>query len=406
MPIARDDHRDFESIRTQHRSHKEGVLARGPRTPFAHYRPLGDSADREFLRDDVGFDETPPSPPTRRDDDRPRAAMIRHKRARRPRRAGGARHDEAVPRRRDAACIPRRRAHRPRKSLARIEAHPPLFRRRHSPGLPFPKRARYPIRKIALLRNGGNGSDAAYVLGSPWQHPNARGRAPSRSAATPAASKFVRAQASSFSTGHRAPAARQEAPEENAPSRRTCSSATCTGTTSKGFLFFEPAFVAGNALPSVRRQQRLAHARRDARRPDGLPELPGAPRRHRRQDDVPRSRRGRAGGDRRRRTAGKSRSRALAATTRKAFSRSGSSTPARPLSYATDTEHYAGRSTKSSSRLARGAAVLVYDAQYTPEEYAGIAGGAPKKGWGHSTFEEGAKLAKAAGARQPRAVSS
>ena len=69
--------------------------------------------------------------------------------------------------------------------------------------------------------------------------------------------------------------------------------------------------------------------------------------------------------------------------------------------YATDTEHYEGRMDDALLHLARGADVLVYDAQYTPEEYAGTAGtGGPKKGWGHSTFEEGARIAKAAGARQ------
>jgi phosphoribosyl 1,2-cyclic phosphodiesterase len=69
--------------------------------------------------------------------------------------------------------------------------------------------------------------------------------------------------------------------------------------------------------------------------------------------------------------------------------------------YATDTEHYEGRIDDKLVKLARDADVFVYDAQYTPEEYAGTAGsGATKKGWGHSTFEEGAKIAKAAGARQ------
>jgi phosphoribosyl 1,2-cyclic phosphodiesterase len=69
--------------------------------------------------------------------------------------------------------------------------------------------------------------------------------------------------------------------------------------------------------------------------------------------------------------------------------------------YATDTEHYDGRIDDKLVKLARDANVFVYDAQYTPEEYAGTAGsGATKKGWGHSTFEEGAKIAKAAGARQ------
>ena len=52
-------------------------------------------------------------------------------------------------------------------------------------------------------------------------------------------------------------------------------------------------------------------------------------------------------------------------------------------------------------RLAHAADIFVYDAQYTPEEYAGTAGtGGPKKGWGHSTFEEGAKIARSAGARR------
>lgn len=60
--------------------------------------------------------------------------------------------------------------------------------------------------------------------------------------------------------------------------------------------------------------------------------------------------------------------------------------------YATDTEHYEGRVDEKLAALAKDAAVLIYDSQYTPEEYAG------KKGWGHSTFEEGAKLAKLAGA--------
>jgi phosphoribosyl 1,2-cyclic phosphodiesterase len=69
--------------------------------------------------------------------------------------------------------------------------------------------------------------------------------------------------------------------------------------------------------------------------------------------------------------------------------------------YATDTEHYGEQIDEKLVKLAHGAEVLVYDAQYTPEEYAGTAGtGASKKGWGHSTFEEGAKLARAAGARR------
>jgi len=37
---------------------------------------------------------------------------------------------------------------------------------------------------------------------------------------------------------------------------------------------------------------------------------------------------------------------------------------------------------------------LIYDAQYLPEEYP------QKTGWGHSTYEVGTELARAAGARQ------
>jgi ribonuclease BN (tRNA processing enzyme) len=52
-------------------------------------------------------------------------------------------------------------------------------------------------------------------------------------------------------------------------------------------------------------------------------------------------------------------------------------------------------------KLSKDVDILIYDAQYTPEEYAGTAGtGGPKKGWGHSTFEEGVKLAKLAGAKR------
>lgn len=68
--------------------------------------------------------------------------------------------------------------------------------------------------------------------------------------------------------------------------------------------------------------------------------------------------------------------------------------------YATDTEHYAVVDPRLVE-LAAGVDLLVYDAQYTPEEYAGTAGsGGPKLGWGHSTFEAATTLAKAAGAKK------
>ena len=67
--------------------------------------------------------------------------------------------------------------------------------------------------------------------------------------------------------------------------------------------------------------------------------------------------------------------------------------------YATDTEHYDDVDPKLLA-IARGVDVLIYDSQYTPEEYAGKTGGGSKRGWGHSTFEAGCALAKAAGAKK------
>jgi ribonuclease BN (tRNA processing enzyme) len=37
---------------------------------------------------------------------------------------------------------------------------------------------------------------------------------------------------------------------------------------------------------------------------------------------------------------------------------------------------------------------------YTPEEYAGKKDGVPRVGWGHSTFEVGAQLARDAGVKE------
>ena len=66
--------------------------------------------------------------------------------------------------------------------------------------------------------------------------------------------------------------------------------------------------------------------------------------------------------------------------------------------FATDTEHYSCLDEKLVN-LARGADVLIYDAMYTPEEYAGDTGEPSKTGWGHSTWEEGVRVARAAGVR-------
>ncbi|HEY6176095.1 MAG TPA: MBL fold metallo-hydrolase [Kofleriaceae bacterium] len=61
--------------------------------------------------------------------------------------------------------------------------------------------------------------------------------------------------------------------------------------------------------------------------------------------------------------------------------------------YATDTEHFACVD-PTLKRLAAGADILIYDAQYTPDEYPS------KVGWGHSTWQAGADLARAAGVPQ------
>ncbi|MBI5555478.1 MAG: hypothetical protein HY920_06485 [Elusimicrobia bacterium] len=44
--------------------------------------------------------------------------------------------------------------------------------------------------------------------------------------------------------------------------------------------------------------------------------------------------------------------------------------------------------------LARNASLLIYDSMFTSKEYA------VKKGWGHSTYQEGIKIAMAANVRQ------
>jgi ribonuclease BN (tRNA processing enzyme) len=67
----------------------------------------------------------------------------------------------------------------------------------------------------------------------------------------------------------------------------------------------------------------------------------------------------------------------------------------RSVVYATDTEHYACVD-PTLRALAEGADILIYDSQYTPEEYRGDAGRS-KVGWGHSTYVAGAELARAAG---------
>lgn len=62
--------------------------------------------------------------------------------------------------------------------------------------------------------------------------------------------------------------------------------------------------------------------------------------------------------------------------------------------YITDTEHFPDRLDPNVLHLARQADVLIYDATYTDEEY--HAPTSSKVGWGHSTWQEAVKVAKAA----------
>lgn len=62
--------------------------------------------------------------------------------------------------------------------------------------------------------------------------------------------------------------------------------------------------------------------------------------------------------------------------------------------HASDHEHGDGRLDAKVLEYAQGADVLIYDAQFTPEEYR------TKKGWGHSTWLEATKVARQAGAGQ------
>lgn len=62
--------------------------------------------------------------------------------------------------------------------------------------------------------------------------------------------------------------------------------------------------------------------------------------------------------------------------------------------YATDTEHVEGRIDEVLVGLAHQADVLIYDGMFTSEEYAA------RRGWGHSTWNEGFKVAMRAGVKK------
>jgi phosphoribosyl 1,2-cyclic phosphodiesterase len=66
--------------------------------------------------------------------------------------------------------------------------------------------------------------------------------------------------------------------------------------------------------------------------------------------------------------------------------------------YITDTEHFPDRLDENVLELARDADVMIYDATYTDDEYNSPT--SSKVGWGHSTWQEAVKVAKAANVKR------
>lgn len=64
------------------------------------------------------------------------------------------------------------------------------------------------------------------------------------------------------------------------------------------------------------------------------------------------------------------------------------------LCYVTDTEHIPGQMDQHVLSLIEGADLVIYDCTYSDEEFPG------KVGWGHSTWQEGVRLCRAAGAKK------
>jgi phosphoribosyl 1,2-cyclic phosphodiesterase len=69
-------------------------------------------------------------------------------------------------------------------------------------------------------------------------------------------------------------------------------------------------------------------------------------------------------------------------------------TPDGIVVYATDNEPGVPALEKNLKELAAGADIFINDAQYSPEQLAG-----PRKGWGHSSWSEGVKVAEEVGAK-------
>ena len=65
----------------------------------------------------------------------------------------------------------------------------------------------------------------------------------------------------------------------------------------------------------------------------------------------------------------------------------------RSVAYITDTEHHAGSLDRNVLDLARGVDLMIYDCNYTEQEYPA------HRDWGHSTWQQGVLLANAADAK-------
>jgi phosphoribosyl 1,2-cyclic phosphodiesterase len=66
----------------------------------------------------------------------------------------------------------------------------------------------------------------------------------------------------------------------------------------------------------------------------------------------------------------------------------------RAICYVTDTEHVPGKTDANVLGLIRDADIVIYDSTYTDEEYPSYVG------WGHSTWQEAVRLAKAAAVKR------
>jgi phosphoribosyl 1,2-cyclic phosphodiesterase len=62
--------------------------------------------------------------------------------------------------------------------------------------------------------------------------------------------------------------------------------------------------------------------------------------------------------------------------------------------YVTDTEHMPGQPDENVLKLISGADLVIYDSTYTDDEFPA------KVGWGHSTWQEGVRLCRAAGVKR------